>query len=114
MGTSKSWRGAIESIYQQYLAEKGKNPGKLPVLTVDKISPVKTGTGAQSSTNYHPQFKISGWSERKDLVFEPKAGAATLRQEGSPGTTPTTAPSTGSTRAAAPVAAETAGADDFG
>ena len=111
MGTSKSWRGAIESIYQQYLAEKAKNPGKLPVLTVEKISPVKTGTGAQSSTNYHPVFKISGWSERKDLVFEPKAVAPSVAPISNGNGV---APSTGSTVAAAPKAAEAVDADDFG
>ena len=74
-GTSKAFLSGIEAVYTAYLAEKGKNPGKLPVLTVDKITPVKTGTGAQSSTNYHPTFKISGWAPRGDLVFEPKAKA---------------------------------------
>ena len=72
-GTSKAFLSGIEAVYTAYLAEKGKNPGKLPVLTVDKITPVKTGTGAQSSTNYHPTFKIGGWAPRGDLVFEPKA-----------------------------------------
>jgi hypothetical protein len=106
MGTSKAWRGAIENIYTQYQSEKAKYPGKLPVLTVDKISPVKTGTGAQSSTNYHPTFKISGWAPRGDLVFEPKAIAA-------PVSAPPAAPSTGSTRVEAPTTAETAD-NDFG
>src|SRR4051812_39181833 len=75
--TSNAFLTATEAVYTRYLDEKDDNPGKLPVLTVDKISPVKSGTGAQSSTNYHPTFKISGWSARpKDLVFEPKASAA--------------------------------------
>jgi hypothetical protein len=103
-GTSKSFRAAIEGIYLQYLAEKGKNPGKLPVLTVEKITPVKTGTGTRTSTNYHPVFRISGWAPRGDLVFEPKASAA-------PSVAPTTAPSTGSTKAAAPKADETVDSD---
>jgi len=107
-GASKAFRGAIEAVYTQYLKERDKYPGKLPVLTVDKITPVKTGSGVQSSTNYHPQFKISGWSERKDLVFVPKAVVPSQASV----TLAATAPSTGSTRAAAPVA-ETAD-NDFG
>ena len=75
-GNSKAFLSGVEAVYTQYLAEKAKNPGKLPVLTVEKITPVKTGSGARSSTNYHPQFKISGWAPRGDLVFVPKAGAA--------------------------------------
>jgi hypothetical protein len=115
-GASKAFRGAIEAVYTQYLAQKDKNPGKLPVLVCEKITPVKTGTGVQSSTNYHPTFKIVGWSERKDLVFVPKAVTPSVASQvlaATAAASPATAPSTGSTRAQAPVA-ETADADDFG
>ena len=104
-GTSKAFLSGVEAVYTRYLAEKAKNPGKLPVLTVEKITPVKTGSGAQSSTNYHPQFAISGWAPRGDLVFEPKGGAAPAVAA------PATAPSTGSTRASAPAPAEMADSD---
>jgi hypothetical protein len=97
-GTSKAFLSGIEAVYTSYLAEKAKNPGKLPVLTVDKIVPVKTGSGAQSSTNYHPVFKISGWAPRGDLVFEAKGVTPSVASQ----TLAATAPSTGSTRAAAP------------
>jgi len=106
-GTSKAFLSGVEAVFVKYLAEKDKNPGKLPVLTLEKTTPVKTGTGERSSTNYHPTFKISGWAPRGDLVFEPKSSAA-------PSVAPTTAPATGSTRAEAPKATETADADDFG
>ena len=99
-GTSKAFLSGIEAVYTTYLAEKAKNPGKLPVLTVDKITPVKTGSGAQSSTNYHPQFKISGWAPRGDLVFEAKGVVPSQASQ----VLAATAPSTGSTRAPAPVA----------
>ena len=114
-GTSKAFLSGVEAVFLKYLAEKGNNPGKLPVLTVEKITPVKTGSGAQSSTNYHPQFAISGWSERKDLAFVPKSGAAPASAKATAGQAdaPSVAPSTGSTRAAAP-AAQTELVDDFG
>ena len=114
-GTSKAFLSGVEAVYTRYLAEKAKNPGKLPVLTVEKITPVKTGSGAQSSTNYHPQFAISGWSERKDLAFVPKSGAAPASAKATAGQAdaPSVATSTGSTRAAAP-AAQTELVDDFG
>ena len=110
-GTSKAFLSGIEAVYTTYLAQKAANPGKLPVLVVDKITPVKTGSGAQSSTNYHPVFKISGWSERKDLVFVPKSVTPSQASQDLAATA--TAPSTGSTRAEAPAAA-TEMADDFG
>jgi len=109
-GTSNAFRGAIEAVYTAYLAQKGNNPGKLPVLVVDKITPVKSGPGSQS-TNYHPVFRISDWKERNDLVFVPKAVEPSQASQVLAATA--TAPSTGSTRASAPVA-ETADADDFG
>jgi len=115
-GTSKAFLSGVEAVYTRYLAEKAKNPGKLPVLTVEKITPVKTGSGAQSSTNYHPQFAISGWAPRGDLVFEPKGGAAPASAKATAGQAdaPSVAPSTGSTRAAAPAAKAEDLVDDFG
>jgi hypothetical protein len=110
-GNSKAFLSGVEAVYTQYLAERAKYPGKLPVLVVEKITPVKTGSGARTSTNYHPQFKISGWAERKDLVFEPKAGGVPSVVSSGNGST---APATGSTRAEAPKASETIGADEFG
>jgi hypothetical protein len=109
-GTSKAFLSGVEAVYTQYLADKKKYPGKLPVLTVEKITPVKTGSGAQSSTNYHPVFKISGWAPRGDLEFVAKGSVA-------PAAAPAaaTAPATGSTRAEAPKpAAVDEMADDFG
>jgi len=112
-GVSKAFLSGIEAVYTQYLAQKGDNPGKLPVLTVSKITPVKTGTGERSSTNYHPQFTISGWAPRGDLVFEPKGVMPSQASQMLAATTaPAVPPSTGSTPAKAPKAAEPAMADD--
>jgi len=114
-GTSKAFLSGVEAVYTQYLAQKGNNPGKLPVIVLEKTTPVKTGSGERSSTNYHPQFKISGWAPRGDLVFEPKGGAAPASAKATAGQAdaPSVAPSTGSTRAAAPTA-QTELVDDFG
>ena len=90
---------------------KGKNAGKLPVIVLEKTTPIKSGSGERQSTNYQPTFKIVSWAPRGDLVFEPKAGTST--QQSMPLTTP---PATGSTKVDPPSAAtrETADADDFG
>ena len=111
-GTSKAFLSGIEAIYAQYLKEREKYPGKLPVITLEKTIPVKTGTGERSSTNYHPQFRISGWAPRGDLVFEPKGGsAAAAPSPGIASASPATAPSTGSTRAQAPAPADMVDSD---
>jgi hypothetical protein len=121
--TAKSMVSGAADIYLKYLAERESNPGKLPVLMLEKTTPIKSGTGVTSSTNYHPVFKIVGWVPRGDLVFVPKAGAAAPTASsaapagGSGGSPNATAPSTGSTRAAAPTqqAKQTVdAADDFG
>jgi hypothetical protein len=103
-GTSKALLSGIEAVYTQYLAEKEKHPGMLPVIVLEKTTPVKTGTGDRSSTNYHPTFKIIGWAPRGDLG---DAAASPLQSPSNP-------PSTGSTQVEAPKAAETGSSDDFG
>jgi len=106
-GNSKAFLGGVEAVYTQYLREKDANPGKLPVITMEKSTPVKNAGG---STNYHPVFRISGWSERKDLKFVPKGVTPSQASQSLPSTG--TAPSTGTTRAAAPAPAMAD--DDFG
>lgn len=101
-GTSKAFLSGIEAVYNSYLADKGKNAGKLPVIVLEKTTPIKSGSGSQTSTNYHPTFKISGWAPRGDLVFTPKGGAVE---------SPATAPETGSKIVSAP---ERETADEFG
>ena len=96
-GTSKAFLGGIEAVYLAYQAAKDKNPGKLPVIVLEKTTPIKSGSGEKQSTNYQPTFKIVSWAPRGDLVFEPKASAAP--QQPAQRTTP---PATGSTKADPP------------
>jgi len=117
-GTSKAWLAAIEHIYPHYLAGRDANPGKLPVLTVEKIAAVKSGSGARQTTNYHPTFRISGWAPRKDLVFVPKARPAVVPSQAtaslkSNGAYPSTGGSAPVPKVNTPVA-EANIADDFG
>jgi hypothetical protein len=97
-GTSKAFLSGVEATYNEYLAERAKNPGKLPVIVLEKTTLVKTGTGDRTSTNYHPVFKIVGWVARGDFVFVPKTDGTIASPSTQPG-----APATGSTRAAAPM-----------
>jgi hypothetical protein len=107
-GTSKAFLSGIEAAFTAYQAQKAANPGKLPVLTLEKTTPIKSGSGDRQSTNYQPTFKISGWAPRGDLEFQPKVWAAPLQVAATP-------PSTGSTVVAPPKAAAPEMADaDFG
>ena len=111
-GTSKAFLSGIESAYLAYADEKDKNPGKLPVFVLEKTTPITTGSGEKSSTNYHPSFRLVGWASRGDLTFVPKATPPTQgpQQPLANGAMP---PSTGSTRAQAP-SQEDVTDDDFG
>jgi hypothetical protein len=108
-GTSKAFLSGIEAAYVEYQKFKGQNPGKLPVLTLVKTMPIKTGSGEKSSTNYHPVFAIAGWVPRGDLTPHPKAngGGQAAAQPAQ------VAPATGGATRAAP-AQQTSLADDFG
>lgn len=73
-GTADAFRVAIAEVYAEYLAQKGQHPGMLPVIDVEKITAVKSGTGSRTSTNFHPSYRIIDWKVRpKDLIFVPKA-----------------------------------------
>jgi hypothetical protein len=98
-GTSKAMLSGVEAVYLQYKALAAQNPGKLPVIVMEKSTPVKTGTGERQSTNYHPEFKIVGWAPRGNFEFVTKAVSGFENE--TPPTQPM-APSTGSTRVTAP------------
>jgi hypothetical protein len=111
-GTAKAFLSGIEAVFKDYEAGKAANPGKLPVIILEKTTPVKSGSGEKTSTNYRPHFKIVGWAPRGDLKFEPNAKTAAPSVQTAP-----TPPSTGSTKVDPPKAAPataTADEDDFG
>lgn len=111
-GTSKAFLSGVEAAFTVYQAEKAANVGKLPVIVLEKTTPIKSGSGEKQSTNYQPTFKITGWAPRGDLVFESKmpqqqTKAAPVESGG--------APATGSTKVDPPSAKQPAMAeDDFG
>jgi hypothetical protein len=111
-GTSKAFLAGVEALYIGCEANAAANPGKLPVVVLDKVTTVKTGTGAKSSTNFQPVFRIVGWVARGDFVFVPKS-----MQLGQAASQPipqvATPPTTGSIRAQAP-SQENPTDEDFG
>lgn len=111
----------LEELYHQYAAQKDANLGKLPVVVLEDSVPITSGSGAKSSTNYQPKFKITGWAPRGDLAFKPKSGGTAAPPQSTSQPVGSAPPKTGSTVASPPTvpaaqpAAEMAGAeDDFG
>ena len=112
--TARAFLSGVEDLYMNYEAQKAENPGKLPVVVLEKTVPVKSA----QSVNYAPVFKIVSWAPRGDLIFQPKAasnGSAVAGVTHVPGTPP----STGSTRVDPPGPRQTElddvnGAGDFG
>lgn len=97
---------AVDALHDAYAAAPESKAGKLPVVKVAGVSPVKSG----QSTNYKPTFSIVSWIDRP----APLASSVS-----SPATAPSSAPSTGSTPVGPPAAqvpqqAAMADASDFG
>jgi hypothetical protein len=113
-GTSGAFLASMEKLHDDYLAGVAQNPGKLPVVSLADTVAIESGSGARKSTNYRPVFEITGWVPRpKDL------GANTQNAESTHSAPMKSAPpSTGSSRAAAPVPRTPAPAmaedEDFG
>ena len=109
---AKAFLGGVEQLFLQYQQLAAANPGKLPVIALDGFpSPVKTGSGERSSTNYHPKFKIVAWVPRGDLVARPTSVRTPIPENRYNGA----APGTGSTQSPPPPPPPQApSAEDFG
>ena len=56
--------GAIDALHTQFLADRTKNAGKLPVVAMTGSTPVVSQGKGQTSTNYAPTFVITKWVAR--------------------------------------------------
>lgn len=112
--TARAFLSGLEALYLDYQAQRAGHEGKLPIVTLETTVPIKTGQGAQQSTNYQPRFKIVGWAQCGDLMFQPKKAAQSKAPQ-----TVSTPPATGATRVDPPAAKQLEPAmagseDDFG
>lgn len=62
--TAKVVLGPVDELHTAYEAGKKDNPGKLPVVSLEKTISVTSGSGDKKSTNYSPVFKIDRWVDR--------------------------------------------------
>jgi hypothetical protein len=66
----------MDDLHDAYLKDCKAHPGELPVVRLDKTTPiVTTGKGADgkpvSSQNYQPVWVIVGWAKRPDDLLPP-------------------------------------------
>jgi len=75
-GTARSFLQGIEDVYIDYKAARQDHPGKVPVIAFNGLpTPIKTGSGDKTSTNYRPHFRILDWADRGDLRPVPRGQA---------------------------------------
>ena len=100
----------LNQLHDAYLAHRNAHPGQLPIVILRSTRPITTGTGVHKSTNYEPQFEITGWAPRPaDLPAKTQAPAnGGFKQLDAP-------PATGATKVGAPPAIRAPEAtSDFG
>lgn len=90
---------AMDELHDAYSAAPESKSGKLPVVKIAGVAPVKSG----QSTNYQPKFQIVSWVDRPAALPAVQAASTTSAP-----------PSTGSTVAPPPVPQPAASASDFG
>jgi hypothetical protein len=61
---------ALDELYQQITSTPEAAAGQIPIISISGTIAVKSGSGARSSTNYAPIFRLEGWTNRPDLLGE--------------------------------------------
>lgn len=112
MSTAGSFMDGVEVLYLEYEKQAPANAGKLPVVVMDGIALIKSGSGNRTSSNYRPNLKIVGWAPRGDLEWKPRANIEGAQVAASNGAAPVGRPATGAAHAAPPLQAFDA--SDFG
>lgn len=67
---------AMNDLYDDWMAGKDANKGKLPVVKCVGVTPVTNKHG----TNYRPQFEIAAWADRPAELAGTLAGAESAAQ----------------------------------
>jgi hypothetical protein len=55
---------AMDQLYDAYSKAPEAVAGRLPIVTMNGSTPIKSGSGARTSTNYSPNFTITQWVDR--------------------------------------------------
>ena len=72
--------GAVDTLHNQFTAERAAHPGQLPVVRIASTMPVKSSGKGQTSTNYAPVFEIVKWVDRPADMPAPGAVVTSIAQ----------------------------------
>jgi len=89
-GTAKCVISAVDQLHNQYVDQQAANRGKVPVVEWRKPIAIKSGSGANTSTNYQPVLHIVKWIDRPQDFSAPAAANTQTPASAAPnGTAPT-------------------------
>ena len=84
--TAKTVRGAISKLHDQWIRERGDNPGKLPVVEIGKPETIEMD-GRNGVLRFKaPVFSIVGWTANSalDKLANSDGAVDTLKKEAAP------------------------------
>lgn len=59
---------AMDEFWQTASRAPEAAAGKIPIVAITGTIPIKSGTGARSSTNYQAVIQIQAWTDRPDVL----------------------------------------------
>lgn len=68
IGASAAVMNAMDDLYNQVSRTPETAAGQIPIVSIPSTVAIKSGTGARSSTNYAPVFKVEAWTPRPDVL----------------------------------------------
>ena len=68
IGASAAVMNAMDELYTQVCRAPEMAAGQIPIVSIPSTVAIKSGTGARSSTNYAPVFRLEGWTPRPDIL----------------------------------------------
>jgi hypothetical protein len=68
IGASAAVMNAMDDLYNVYVKSPEAAAGQIPIVSIPSTVAIKSGSGARSSTNYAPVFRIDGWTDRPDIL----------------------------------------------
>lgn len=102
IGASAAVMNAMDDLYTLVSRLPEMAAGQIPIVSIPSTVAIKSGTGARSSTNYAPVFKLEGWTPRPD-VLGPRTVPLPVNGQEAPVAAPQAAPTPQSAAAPPPV-----------
>ena len=66
--TAKCVISQFDAIHTQWERDRSEHRGEIPVIEIQRVTAIVTGTGERKSTNYAPDMVINQWIERPGIL----------------------------------------------